>query len=341
MDQLSSKTKTGILIFVIVLVLAGGSFAAWMVLRKKEEDPPPENEALEKEELPPITGRVDARTEETDAITEDLVARLLGQQEQDPNRPRPRGVLQTSSEGKALIEERVKYIQMNESASNQVRAIHRVGRTLVDTSSWTSKAIDAFGDMFGQLHNVDKGNYLTYPIFGKYETKGVPLRAELQKFLDKDWRGYNLSMKRHHGNAHWIGQLSLNLIYGSQSSHVHSADNIYWYIGGKTARKGIDFFKAVNGHDIEDKKLLKMQDRNGKAIHNNLQINAPGTTGIYGAGVMYAFVKSWMAEMDYFDKVTEQTAIEALIKEGALFKVENKNAASGATKGTKANKLNN
>jgi hypothetical protein len=131
-------------------------------------------------------------------------------------------------------------------------------------------------------------------------------------------------MKRHHGSAHWIGQLSLNLIYGSQDAHVHSADNIWWYVGGETAREGLDFFKAVNGHDIEDRKLLKMQDRHGKEIHHHLQINAPGTIGIFGAGVMYAFVQSWMNEMDYFDEVTRQTAIAALIAEGYLVKVSKK-----------------
>lgn len=318
MDKASPKV--GILIVVVVLILASGGFAVWKVLGTKEDERSTSINQ-EQEVLPPITGRTDATSEETNIMTKDLVQRLLGQQTIDPNKPPPIAVLQTSKEGKALIEERVRDLQMNETTSNKIRAVHQVGRTLVDTSSWTTKAINAIGNMFGQLHNVDKDNFLTYPIFGKYETKGAPLRAELQGFLDQDWRGYNLSMKRHQGSAHWIGQLSLNLIYGSQDAHVHSADNIWWGVGGESARKGLDFFKAVNGHDVKNKRLLEMQDRNGKKIHNNLQINQSGTRGIFGAGVMYAFVQSWMNEMDYFDDVTEQTAIMALIKEGYLIKL--------------------
>lgn len=305
MDRANSRV--GILIFVIVLVLAGGGFAAWKVLgTKKDEKTPTEQEEQKKEELPPITGRKDATSAQTNVLTKELVAKLLGQQKQDSTKPPPTAVLQTSDEGKRLIEERIKYIQMNEGAADQVRAIHKVGRTLIDTNSWTSKAIDAIGKMFGQLHNVDKDNYLTYPIFGKFETKGQPLRAELQRFLDQSWDGYNVTNKRHSGDAHWIGQLSLNLMYGSQKSYVHTEDEIWWLNQGQSVRDGLDFYKAVNGHDVGDRELLKKV--RGRPVYN--------------AGVMYAFVQSWMNEMYYFDAVTEQTAIAGLIAEGYLKKVE-------------------
>lgn len=300
------SSRTGILIFVIVLVLAGGGFAAWKVLGTKEdtESPPPQEQTQEK--LPPITGRKDASSEANTILTKDLVTKLLGQQKRDPNEPPPTAVLQTSEEGKVLIEERMRDIQMNEGASDNVRAVHKVGRTLVDTSSWTSKAIDAISGMFAQLHNVEKDNYLTYPIFGKHETKGKPLRAELQRFLDQSWSGYNVTNQRHSGDAHWIGQLSLNLIYGSQNSYVHTEDEIWWMNQGQSVRDGLDFYKAINGHDVPDRTLLKKVQ--GKPVYN--------------AGVMHAFVQSWMNEMYYFDAVTEQTAIAALIAEGHLIKVE-------------------
>lgn len=302
MDKQSSKV--GLLIFVIVLVLAGGGFAAWKVLGSNKEEELNNQQERQTEELPPITGRTDATSAQTNVLTKELVAKLLGQQKQDPDEPKPTPVLQSSAEGKELIEERVKDIQLSEGAADQVRAIHKVGRTLVDTSSWTTKAIEAIGKMFGQLHNVDKDNYLTYPIFGKYETKGQPLRAELQRFLDQSWDGYNVTNKRHSGDAHWIGQLSLNLIYGGQNAYVHSEDEIWWMNQGQSVRDGLDFYKAVNGHDVSDRELLKKVA--GRPVFN--------------AGVMYAFVQSWMNEMDYFDKVTKQTAIAALISEGYLMK---------------------
>lgn len=315
MDKQSSKV--GLLIFVIVLVLAGGGFAAWKVLGSNKEEELNNQQERQTEELPPITGRTDATSAQTNVLTKELVAQLLGQQEQDPDEPKPTPVLQSSAEGKELIEERVKDIQLNEGAADQVRAIHKVGRTLVDTNSWTTKAIEAIGKMFGQLHNVDKDNYLTYPIFGKYETKGQPLRAELQRFLDQSWDGYNVTNKRHSGDAHWIGQLSLNLIYGGQNAYVHSEDEIWWMNQGQSVRDGLDFYKAVNGHDVSDRELLKKVA--GRPVFN--------------AGVMYAFVQSWMNEMDYFDKVTKQTAIAALISEGYLMKTENsKGGKIGATK---------
>jgi hypothetical protein len=303
MDKSKNNTKTGILILVIVLVLFGGGFAAWKILGTKEEETPPPPEQ-EQEKLPPITGRKDASSEENKVLTEDLVKKLLGQQERDPNKPAPTAVLQSSKEGKALIEERMRHIQMNEGAADNVRAVHHVGRSLVNTSSWTSKAIAAISNMFAQLHNVEKDNYLTYPVFGKFETKGEPLRAELQLFLDQSWEGYNVTKKRHSGDAHWIGQLSLNLIYGSDSAYVHTEDEIWWLNQGQSVRDGLDFYKAVNGHDVDDRRLLKkVQDR-----------------PVYNAGVMHAFVQSWLNEMYYFDAVTKQTAIAALVAEGYLMK---------------------
>lgn len=314
MDKPSSKV--GILIFVIVLVLLGGGFAAWKVLgTKEEEEIPVQEQRMEGEELPPITGREDVSSAATEATSQELMDKLLGNNQAPLDLPKVVAVLQTSEEGKALIVERMKNIQGNKGASDTVRAVNHVGRTLVNTSSWTTKAIAAIGKMFGQLHNVEEGNYLTYPIFGKYETKGAPLRAELEAFLAQSWQGYNVTNQRHSGDAHWIGQLSLNLMYGSQNSYVHSEDEIWWLNQGQSVRDGLDFYKAVNGHDVGDRQLLKKVG--GKAV--------------YSAGVMYAFVQSWMAEMDYFDKVTEQTAIAALIKEGALVKVS-KGGKMGATK---------
>ncbi|MBL4650556.1 MAG: hypothetical protein JKY03_12565 [Aureispira sp.] len=314
MDKPSNNTKTGILILVIVLVLFGGGFAAWKILGTKEEELPPPTEEQEQEQLPPVTGRRDASSEENKVLTEDLVKKLLGQNEPNPDNPAPTAVLQSSKEGQLLIEERTRNIQLSEGAADSVRAIYHVGRTLVDTSSWTNKAISAISGMFAQLHNVEKDNYLTYPIFGKYETKGAPLRAELQRFLDQSWEGYNVTNKRHSGSAHWIGQLSLNLIYGSQNSYVHTEDEIWWLNQGQSVRDGLDFYKAVNGHDVGDRRLLKkVQDR-----------------PVYNAGVMYAFVQSWMKEMDYFDAVTEQTAIAGLIGEGYLMKTTS--GKGGATK---------
>lgn len=299
------SSKTGLLIAVILLVLVGGGFAAWKVLGTNKDDEEPVQEQRQ-EQLPPITGRKDASSEATNILTKDLVAKLLGNQK-DPNAPpppKPVAVLQNSEAGKALIQERMKYIQMNEGAADEVRAIHKVGRTLVDTSSWTSQAIEAISGMFAQLHQVEKNNYLTYPIFGKYETKGEPLRKELQRFLAQSWDGYNVTNQRHSGDAHWIGQLSLNLMYGSQNAYVHSEDEVWWMNQGESVRKGLDFFKAVNGHNVSDRELLKR-------VHGR---------PVYNAGVMHAFVKSWMAEMEYFDRVTEQTAIAALIAEGYLVK---------------------
>lgn len=317
MDKPSSKV--GILIFVIVLVLLGGGFAAWKVLgTKEEEEIPVQEQRMEGEKLPPITGRDDVSSGATNLMTKELIDKILGNQEPDPNAaPLPPiiAVGQTSEDGKRLIVERMKEIQLNKGASDTVRAVHHVGRTLVDTSSWTTKAIAAISKMFAQLHNVEKDNYLTYPIFGKHETKGAPLRAELEAFLAQSWQGYNVTNQRHSGDAHWIGQLSLNLMYGSQNSYVHSEDEIWWLNQGQSVRDGLDFYKAVNGHDVGDRQLLKKV--RGKAV--------------YSAGVMYAFVQSWIAAMDYFDIVTEQTAIAALIKEGALVKVS-KGSKAGATK---------
>ena len=292
----SHKLKLPLLILVIVLVLGGGGFAIWMVTKKEEEEiivQAPQEGA----ESPPVSGRTDV----TNLYTDEELQHSALVNEELPNRtPEYEAVLMNSNEGKKLIEDRIRKIQLNIKDSDLIRAKHHVGRTLVGNRIFNTKANKAIEKMFALVDGTIGGEYLTYPVYGKYETEAAPLRADIENFLSKDGQGYNLTSLRHGGNAWWFGSVGLNLMYGNKKSHFHSADKIWWY---KASRSGLNFFKLVNGHDFDDKVLVDKK-RNGK--------------GVFAAWNMYNLVKEWKSAMDHFDQVTKEEAIRALEREGLI-----------------------
>ncbi|WP_052600218.1 hypothetical protein [Aureispira sp. CCB-QB1] len=300
MDKQPNKLKLPLLILALVLVLGGGGLAIWMVTRKKEE---PTTEQQEMEQRPPVKGRTDV----TNLYTEQELAFSGLVDENAPDyTPEYTAVLMDSTEGKQLIEQRMKKIQLNKKDSDFVRAKHHVGRTLVGNRIFSSKANKAIEKMFSLVDGTTGGQYLTYPVYGRFETEAAPLRKDIEDFLAKGGQGYNLTNKRHSGNAWWFGSVGLNLMYGSNKSHVHSADKLWWYAGGQEARDGLDFFKLVNGHDFEDRRIVD-EKRNGQ--------------GVFAAWNMYNFVKEWKRAMEYFDQVTEFEAVAALEREGLLRRI--------------------
>jgi hypothetical protein len=291
------KLKLPLLILVIVLVLGGGGFAIWMATKKEEEEETIVAAPQEGAKLPPVSGRTDV----TNLYTEDELAFSGLVNEELPDKtPEYSVVLMDSKEGKTLIEDRVRKIQLNKKDSDFIRAKHQVGRTLVKNKIFSTKANVLIEKMFGFVDGVTAGNYLTYPVYGKYETEAAPLRADIDSFLSKDGQGYNLTNLRHGGNRWWFGSVGLNLMYGNKNAHFHSADKIWWY---KASRSGLDFFKEVNGHNFSDRKLVDTK-KNGK--------------GVFAAWNMYNFVKEWKSAMDFFDKVTRDEAITALEREGSI-----------------------
>lgn len=294
--QPNNRLKVPLLILGLLLILGGGGFAIWSVMKKEEEPIPTQRTGTAP---PPVGGRTNATNLYT---AEELEHSALGAKPTPENMPQYTAVLMTSKEGLRLIDDRMRKIQLNKSDADKVRAKHKVGRTLVNNNAFSRKANQAIAKMFGLIDGTTAGDYLTYPVYGKYETEAAPLRSDIENFLSKDGQGYNLSELRHGGNPWWFGSVGLNLMYGNQNAHLHTADQIWWY---KADRNGLDFFKAVNGHDKEDHELLKKV--NGK--------------GVYAAWGMYDLVKFWRSEMNFFDQVTREEAITALEQEGLIKRI--------------------
>jgi hypothetical protein len=288
--------KIPLLIIALVVILGAGGFGIWSITRKEDEQP---TERQEGSQAPPVGGRNDVSNLYTE---EELQHSALFNNESPDNTPQYEAVLMTSDEGLNLIQDRMRKIQLNKKDADFIRAKHNVGRTLVNNSAFSTKANQAIAKMFGFVAGATEGNYKTYPVYGKFETEAAPLRSDISNFLAKDGQGYNLSELRHGGNRWWFGSVGLNLMYGNASSNLHSADQIWWY---KADREGLDFYKLINGHDVEDRRLL--DKRNGQ--------------GVFAAWGMYSLVKNWRDAMDYFDKVTREEAITALEREGLIKRI--------------------
>ncbi len=293
MDK-ANNLKLPLLLLAIVLILGGGGFAIWMVTKKEEDKVPEQRKGGA---APPVQGRTDATSLYTEA---ELQHSGLVNKDSPDKTPEYSAVLMTSPDGLRLIRDRMEKIQLNKKDADFVRAKHKVGRTLVGNRAFSTAANKAIDKMFGLVDGATGGQYLTYPVYGKFEPDADPLRADIENFLSKDGQGYNLTSVRHGGNAWWFGSVGLNLMYGNKSSHLHSADQIWWY---KADREGLDFFKLVNGHNVDDRRMVD-EKRNGK--------------GVFAAWGMYNLVKEWKAQMDFFDKVTRLEAIAALEREGLI-----------------------
>ncbi|MBL4650822.1 MAG: hypothetical protein JKY03_13910 [Aureispira sp.] len=290
----ASKLKPLLLGFAVLLVFLGGGFAIWSAM-KKEEEPETIEEPIEKSTTE-VTGRINA----TNLYTADeLEHSALINSDLPNNTPNYEAVLIASEEGKDLIEARMETIQLNHYDADKIRARYLVGKNLDHIQSLSSKANELVEKMFGLVDGTTEGDYLTYPVYGKYEPQGEALRKDINNFLAKDGQGYNLSEKRHGGNDWWFGSVGLNLMYGNSNATLHTADQIWWH---KASRSGLDFFKKINGHDVPDHDLLKKI--NGK--------------GVFAAWGMVGLVKEWKVAMDTFDTVTRQEAISALEREGLI-----------------------
>lgn len=293
MDKPKNNAKMPLLILAVLVVLGGGGFALWSMLKKEDSPEQPQETTA----APPVKGRLDVRELYTE---EELQHSALVNQEAPNRTPEYSAVLMTSKTGLRLIEDRMRKIQLNKKDADFLRAKHKVGHSMVNIRNFSRSANKALEKMFALVAGVTAGDYLTYPIYGKYEPNGAALRADIEKFLSKNGQGYNLTNKRHGGNAWWFGSVGLNLMYGNQSAHLHSADQIWWY---KADRNGLDFYKLVNGHNVPDRRMVD-EIRNGQ--------------GVFAAWGMYNLVKLWRSSMDFFDKVTREEAIDALEREGLI-----------------------
>lgn len=297
MEKTATKNslKIPLLILALLVVLGGGGFAIWSVTRKEEQ----EERSSEGATGAPVKGRANVSGLYTE---EELTYDPLFNKDTPDKTPEYEAVLMTSKQGIRLIEDRMRKIQQHRPTADRLRATHKIGHSLVNNPIFDFKANKAIQKMFSLVDGTDGTDSLTYPVYGKFEPDGQALREDIESFLSKDGQGYNLTEFRHGGNEWWFGSVGLNLMYGNGSSHLHSADKIWWY---KADRTGLDFYKLVNGHDVGDRRLL--EKRNGQ--------------GVFAAWNMYNFVKEWKKQMDLFDSVTRDRAIEALEKEGLIRRI--------------------
>jgi hypothetical protein len=305
----SSPSKTPLLILGLLIILAGGGFVLWKVLRSKKDDDDEQQTRIQEttesgSEAPVITGRNNVSSQ-NHGLTKEQIDFLFANNNSSfnsgntGNPPPPQQTAPLYIKGtraRALIVAKAEHLQSKVNVMDIIRAKYDVGKELINFNSDTQGAIDS---MFGKVPGVDittdpAKRYLTFPIYGKHESQGVPLRVDLQKVIDSGFRGLNLSEKRDSSKPWWLPSIQLNLLLGTTVSSTVSADNIWWYWG---QRSELDFFKDFNGHQVDDRWLVKVND-NGKAA--------------YPAGNLYTFVERWVEAIDHLNKVTEWEAIRTL-----------------------------
>ncbi|BDS12388.1 hypothetical protein [Aureispira anguillae] len=304
MDNPTNKLKTPLLILGILIILGGGGFAIWKVTRPKDQDEEKPQEKQEDRQQPVITGRKNVSTQNP-GLTQDQVKFLFANNNSSfnsgntGNEPPPQQTKPLYIKGikaKALITAKAEHLQSKPAIMDIIRAKYDIGKELINFNNDTQKAIDT---LFGKVSGVDLTSdpakrYLTFPIYGKHESQGPALRHDLQKLLDRGWQGLNLSNKRDTTMPWWLPSIQLNLLLGTTVSSTISADHIWFYWA---QRNEMDFFKGFNGHWVDDRWLVKIND-NGKPA--------------YVAGNLYTFVQRWVEAIDQLNKVTEWEAIRTL-----------------------------
>lgn len=297
--------KTALLILALLVVVAGGGFAIWKVTRPKKQEKKPEEQKKEATKQPIVTGRNNVSSQNP-GLTQEQVAFLFGNNNSSfssgntSNNPPPpkqdKPLYIKGVKAQSLIAAKAEHLQSKPAIMDIIRAKYDIGKELINFNSKTQEAIDA---LFSKVPGVDINSdpdkrYLTFPIYGKHESQGPALRHDLQKLLDRGWIGLNLSNKRDPTMPWWLPSVQLNLLLGTTVSSTISADHIWWYWA---QRSELDFFKDFNGHQVDDRWLVKIND-NG--------------TPAYPAGNLYTFVQRWVEAIDQLNKVTEWEAIRTL-----------------------------
>ncbi|MGH1338725.1 MAG: hypothetical protein ACRBFS_21605 [Aureispira sp.] len=305
---MNNTTKNILLVLLIVVILATGIFAVRKVLKGK--DPSDEQESTGSDAAPVGGNKADYGFT-AEQLNHDTIIRS-GEQ------PTYQAEMEHSAEGQRLIQQEMQRIQTEKDVGlAEIRQKHQIGKYLFTTAELGVKGNEVVRKAISKLQNVDINNYDTYPIYGKYQAKGKLLRADLERFVNrpkKEQYRYNFTKYRHWDKEWWwFGSVRLNIMLFTTDAHLPSNDNV-WF--SKVDRKGMDNFKAVNGHKkASDQDLLK--------FWRNDMIK-----GVFNAFGAVAFCKAWLAELDRLDQMTYNTAVSNLVFLGRLLQQETQTATN-------------
>lgn len=301
---MTNQSKKIILILAILVVLAVGSVAIFKTLSAGKDKDQESTEGGEEGKGPLVGGRQDPR-DIFDA--EDLYRNTLDSKgivpEYEP-------VLANSPEGRRLIEETVKDIQLgNIDGLDNIRGTEEIGRALVSIPNFSEEANGAIRKMFGYMPKpVIADNPYTWPIYGKYEAQGVALRRDLEAFLALPVEKVHLGKGRHE-NAGWMPSIGLNFMMLTDVPRLPEIDDIFWdWITGLD-REGVINYMRINkfhGDKTREEHMTKL-DPIGRSYYIG-----------YGNREL---AKVMLDEMDRLDWVCYRYAKEKLIGDGVIIEL--------------------
>jgi hypothetical protein len=308
---MTESTKKILLVVAIVLVLVIAGFAVWKIMGPSSSganDGEQEGGTQDEESDPIAGGRTDPRDSFTD---EELQRDTLENKGIDPEY---QPVLVHSAEGRRLIEEKMRDIQIGHPEGFlKVRGTEKIGIKLLNIPNFSSEANRAILKMFEYMSDVTtitSSNYGKLPVYGKYEAAGQALRADLEKFLDIPRDKVNLSKFRGKENIGWLGSVGLNIMMLTNES-TPSVKDINTINGKKASaidREGLRNYLLINGFkEKQEKHLAKWEvfrNRSPYIGHGNR-----------------ALAKVWLAEMDRLDALTRTYATKVLIGDGMLIEL--------------------
>lgn len=284
----------GVLALIILLILAGGGGALYFLFKPKKKEEQLKNTPTEKiEEKPPVEGRDSlAGYKMPDNKIKDLFY------DDTKEEPKTTALLLDSDEASNLIDETAKDMQNDPDVSKLIRKKYEIGKNIIN-QSFSDKKKEKLKYMFSRISGVDEEDYTTYPIYGEYEQLTSSLRRDLIAFNQVSFNDHNLTKKRK-DSTWWFDSIGINVIFGSSKSHNYTAHEIW---AGKVDERYLDFYKVVNGHDVSNILLIE-KFKGGKSA--------------YRAGGTYTLVSNWLNEMERFDLMTKEYAIDYLIQNGKI-----------------------
>lgn len=312
------QNNKGVLALVILFILAGGGTALYFLFKpKKEEKPKEQIKKKEEPKPPPVKGR--------DSLTgyrydKNKIKDLFFDETKED--PKTTAVLLKSDEAKELIDDTMKDMQNDPDVSKLIRKKYEIGKNII-SQAFNEKKKTELKKMFSLIDGVDSEDYTTLPVYGKYEGNASKLRQELKAFHDNYYKNHNLTKYRKDNGTWWFSSIGVNIVFGSSNSHNWSAHEIW---AGQADRGSLNFYKTVNGHDVEDIFLIEKFKSDGNAA--------------YVAGGTYTLVEKWLMEMSRFDDMTKEYAIDYLIQRGKIVRNE-ADKTDVTNKGGKGGKLRN
>jgi hypothetical protein len=315
--------STGVIVLLVVLLLGVGVGVYLWTGQQAQDDPggggdDGDDESSQERESNSSQYQQSKRGRQLVSLTPEQIALLISnegpRENEDEEGGSPENPLYYKSiKAQQIIKEQAAKMQQHNETANFIRGKYNIGFGMMTPYSNTMQG--AIYDLFKVLNvfgGADPENiaepWFYFPVVGIYQPGGKEKREELREFIDAGWEKLNLTALRDSKSPWWLASYELNLLTGTDKYTVPKP-HAFW-VGHHSEER--EFFKRMNNYyDIKKEHLIeKFVNRDNTS--KDVWITHPKARAAYCADRLWKWAKTWDAEGDRYDRMTEWEAFKWL-----------------------------